>query len=123
MVPGVDPFVCLAILHSRAFLFFYRVANQGESRVIPQVKASKLYALPFPLPTTNENLQSQIGHLAEQMLALHKQSASVKTAHERTALARQIEATDREIDRLVYELYGLTDEEIRIVEEATNSLG
>ena len=37
----------------------------------------------------------------------------------RTALQRQIEATDREIDRLVYELYGLTEEEIRIVEEAT----
>jgi len=32
---------------------------------------------------------------------------------------RQIEATDRKIDRLVYELYGLTDEEVRIVEEAT----
>ena len=32
---------------------------------------------------------------------------------------RQIDATDKEIDRLVYELYGLTDEEIRIVEEAT----
>ena len=29
---------------------------------------------------------------------------------------RQIEATDREIDRLVYELYGLTDDEIAIVE-------
>ena len=35
------------------------------------------------------------------------------------AVSRQIEATDREIDRLVYELYGLSDEEIRIVEEAT----
>ncbi|MDA1050714.1 MAG: hypothetical protein O3C40_09580 [Planctomycetota bacterium] len=38
----------------------------------------------------------------------------------RTALSRQISATDGEIDRLVYELYGLTDEEIRIVEEATS---
>jgi hypothetical protein len=32
---------------------------------------------------------------------------------------RDIEATDGEIDRLVYELYGLTEEEIAIVEEAT----
>ncbi|MDI6448307.1 hypothetical protein [Anaerobaca lacustris] len=32
---------------------------------------------------------------------------------------RQIDATDAEIDRLVYALYGLTDDEIRIVEEAT----
>jgi len=31
---------------------------------------------------------------------------------------RQIDATDREIDRLVYELYGLTKEEIAIVEGA-----
>ena len=36
-------------------------------------------------------------------------------------LQRQIEATDRQIDRLVYELYGLSDEEIAIVEEATGS--
>ena len=32
------------------------------------------------------------------------------------ALERQIAATDAEIDRLVYELYGLTEEEIKIVE-------
>ena len=36
-----------------------------------------------------------------------------------TATQRQIDATDRQIDRLVYELYELTDDEIRIVEEAT----
>ncbi len=34
-------------------------------------------------------------------------------------LESQIESTDREIDRLAYELYGLTAEEIKIVEEAT----
>lgn len=36
-----------------------------------------------------------------------------------TAIQRQIDATDRRIDQFVYELYGLTDEEIRIVEEVT----
>ena len=41
-----------------------------------------------------------------------------KTAHDKTPLERQIAATDRQIDRLVYELYGLSEEEIRIVEEA-----
>ncbi|HEY7307895.1 MAG TPA: hypothetical protein VH643_00910 [Gemmataceae bacterium] len=33
-------------------------------------------------------------------------------------LKRQIDATDRQIDQLVYELYGLTDAEIKIVETA-----
>jgi len=38
------------------------------------------------------------------------------TAHENTILKRQIDATDEQIDRLVYQLYGLTDEEIAVVE-------
>lgn len=57
--------------------------------------------------------------LVEQMLGLHRQLAAAKTAHEQTLLQRQIDSTDRQIDRLVYELYELTEEEIRIVEEGT----
>lgn len=40
-----------------------------------------------------------------------------KAPHDRIVLQGQISATDRRIDRLVYDLYGLTEEEIRIVEE------
>jgi hypothetical protein len=35
--------------------------------------------------------------------------------HERELLARQVEAADSSIDKLVYELYGLTEEEIAVV--------
>jgi len=56
--------------------------------------------------------------LVERMLTLNKQRADVKTEHEKTLIDRQIEATDRQIDKMVYELYGLTEEEIRIVEGA-----
>jgi len=55
--------------------------------------------------------------LVEEMLALHKQLATARTDHERTNLKRQIDATDRRIDRLVYDLYDLTDDEIQIVEK------
>ncbi len=57
--------------------------------------------------------------VAKRMLSLHKDVESTKTAHAKTVLQRQIDATDRQIDRLVYELYDLTDEEIAIVKEAT----
>jgi hypothetical protein len=50
------------------------------------------------------------------MLTLHKQLAEVKTPHDKTAIQRQIDTTDHQIDRLAYELYGLTEEEIKIVE-------
>ena len=54
--------------------------------------------------------------LVEQMLALHQRRAAAQTPHEQGVLQAQIDATDRQIDRLVYELYGLTEEEVRIVE-------
>ncbi len=50
------------------------------------------------------------------MLALHERLAEAKIERERTVIGHQIAATDRQIDRLVYELYGLTEEEIAIVE-------
>ena len=55
--------------------------------------------------------------MVEQMLALNKKLAVTNTAHEKTALQRQIDATDNQIDQLVYELYGLTEDEIKIVEK------
>jgi hypothetical protein len=59
--------------------------------------------------------------LAKKMLDLHKQLAMAKTPDDKTRLQRQIDATDQQIDNLVYDLYGLTDREIKIVEEVTKS--
>jgi hypothetical protein len=56
--------------------------------------------------------------LVERMLELHKQLAVAKTDHAKTNLQRQIDATDAQIDQLVYELYDLTEDEIKIVESA-----
>ncbi len=55
--------------------------------------------------------------LVERMLSLHKQLASAKTSDEKARLQRQIDATDQEINRLVYDLYGLTEKEIQIIRE------
>jgi len=53
------------------------------------------------------------------MLDLNYHLAKTKPGHARTVVERQVEATDRQIDQLVYELYGFTDDEIRLIEEAT----
>ena len=55
----------------------------------------------------------------EYVAASQLRLKAVGALHDKTALQGQIAATDRQIDRLVYELYGLTEEEIRIVEEKT----
>jgi len=56
----------------------------------------------------------------EQMLASHKQLSAAQTPQEQTALTRQIAATDTQIDRLVYDIYRLTEDEIKIVESTAS---
>ena len=57
--------------------------------------------------------------LVDQMLELNKKLAESKMPQATEMLKRQIEATDRQIDDLVYELYELTDDEVKIEEQAT----
>jgi hypothetical protein len=55
----------------------------------------------------------------EQMFELNKKLAGIKNPDEKTRIQRQIDSTDEQIDKLVYDLYGLTTDEIAIVEGAT----
>ena len=61
---------------------------------------------------------NRIVELVDTLLALHPQLAAARTADAKTLIQRQIDAADRQIDRLVYELYGLSEEEVAIVEAA-----
>ena len=54
--------------------------------------------------------------LVTKMLELHKYLPQAKTDQEKRLVQQDIEATDVRIDALVYELYGLTAEEIAVVE-------
>jgi hypothetical protein len=51
------------------------------------------------------------------MIALHKNIAKAKSPPEKERIEHQIEDTDKAIDTIVYALYGLSDEEIKIVEK------
>ena len=57
--------------------------------------------------------------LAERMLDLHERVHCATIPADKKLYQRRIEAADKEIDAMVYDLYGLTEEEIAIVEEAT----
>ncbi|MGO8898001.1 MAG: Eco57I restriction-modification methylase domain-containing protein [Isosphaeraceae bacterium] len=53
----------------------------------------------------------------ERILLLHKQFVDANTSHTQTIIKNQIDSVDRQIDQLIYGLYGLTKEQIKIVEE------
>ena len=53
--------------------------------------------------------------LVRRMLDLNKKLPKARTPHAKELIDRDIAATDRRIDELVYELYGLTEKEIGVV--------
>jgi hypothetical protein len=66
--------------------------------------------------TADKARHDRMVQLVKQILDLHKQLPNAGTGHDKTLIQRKIDATDRQIDKLVYELYGLSEEEIAVVE-------
>jgi hypothetical protein len=80
------------------------------------------YLKNFPIRTinfddpTDKARHDRMATLVTRMLDLSKKLQDAKLEYERVVIQRQIEATDKQIDALVYELYKLTEDEINIVE-------
>ncbi len=96
-----------AILNSKVTYFFMRqmASNLGEGafRWIKQF----IERLPIPKITPqNQELADKITDCAKQILALKEKDPKANT-----------QELEKEIDALVYQLYNLTDEEIKIIEE------
>ncbi len=109
----------MGVLHSKLFQFLYKTGIQGGQRVIPQIKATNLYDLPFPISQTSQQhlfSQNTISNLVEKIIELTNESQKVNLDIHRQQIQRAIDHADKQIDQLVYELYGLTEEEIKIVE-------
>jgi restriction endonuclease TaqI-like protein len=122
---GADEPYLLGILNSRlAWFAIGRISipfgtRAGEYRY--RLFTQYVEQIPIRVPDSANGIDrtnyKALTRLVEETLSLHKQAALAKTPHEKTAVQAQIAATDRQIDRLVYDLYGLAEEEIRIVEE------
>lgn len=66
---------------------------------------------------SDRSRHDQIVKLVGQMLELQQRLSISNTPHEKNALERQVTAADAQIDRLVYDLYDLTEYEISIVDK------
>src|SRR5207247_5019777 len=100
----------LALLNAR--LLDFRLRNVTTTFHGGYFAANKQYIeqLPVRLPRRSATLIE----LVETMLGLQRERAKARHPQDKERIEREINATDRQIDRLVYELYGLSDEEIRI---------
>lgn len=78
---------------------------------------NKLHLPNISLSALSDNRSYQnIVNYVSQILAAKKQLQQAKTESDKNYLERKCKTLDKQIDELVYQLYGLSEEEIKIVE-------
>ncbi len=123
---SLDPKFVLGILNSRLISYLYvntsSIATKDDFR---QTTLAELRRL--PIRTVNlSDADGKARHermiaLVEQMMLARKQLGGTQTDRDKDYYHKKCAALDRQIDALVYELYGLTAEEISIVEGPANA--
>ena len=99
----------LAFLNSRAINFYYgQISSQLGNAAL---RAFTIYIEQLPIPNIPEAKQKPFITLVDQILSLKKSDPQADTS-----------AWEAEIDRIVYKLYDLTEEEIDIVEESVGNV-
>jgi len=94
-----------AILNSKVILFYFKLGSVIWGK--DGIKWFGNYFDNIPIPRIHEREQSPFVDILNQIFSAKKANPQADTA-----------ALETEIDQMVYELYGLTDEEIEIVEES-----
>ena len=121
IIPRDDKFL-LGILNSMlmSFLFETNLPKLQAGFNIPAnvvLKNFPIYTPDFDMPDDKARHDRMVA-LVTEMLELHKHLSLAKTDQEKRLINQEIESTDRQIDSLVYGLYGLTADEIAVVEES-----
>ncbi len=99
-----NPLYLLGVLNSRPISFWFEHKfGKLQRGLFPQFKINELAI--FPIPNADKTQQEQIATIVDRILSAKKVNPLADTTD-----------LEREIDRIVYDLYGLTEVEIRIVE-------
>ena len=121
---GPDLEYLLGCLNSRLLSWYFLLrSNIAQRDDFPKIVLKETRALPIPVVTVkNAKEAKELSTEVKQMLALQAKLSSTQSERESEKLKRQIVATDNQIDQIIYTLYGLTEREVGIVENAAASL-
>lgn len=107
----------LGIINSNATKFFWRKNNSDEKKTFPKIKKEAILSIPVPvIEKKNKQYHDEIVKLVNQLLLLNEEKATSKLSTKISQIESKIEYCSNRINQLVYQLYELTEDEIKIVE-------
>jgi len=104
----------LAILNSKLMKFYYIENFTNKSTLT--VNISKTYLDELPIPEIVKEKQERIVSLVDQMIEAQKKYHSVKIESDKALHKKKIDILDKQIDQEVYNIYGLWEKDIKIIE-------
>jgi len=108
----------LALINSKLLNWYYSTNFSNKSELT--VNVSKTFLEQLPIKNIPETQQCSLVKIVDKIISLNKRLIEIgdKQTDERATIVEEIKKIDIQIDELVYKLYGLTKEEIAIVEES-----
>ncbi|WP_461257026.1 Eco57I restriction-modification methylase domain-containing protein [Treponema sp. R80B11-R83G3] len=104
-----------ALLNSKLWNFYYSKSFSNSSNLT--VNISKTYLEMLPLPRQIDiSKHDAIVSLVDKIIGLKQKEAKEPNQQSRTMISRQIVGIEQAIDTAVYQLYNLTNDEIKVVE-------
>lgn len=118
----ISIFFILGLLNSKLLNYLHEGLSNNRDKVFAKVLATNLSVLPIPKNIfaikPQKERHDEIVQLVDQLLQLNQQKAETKLASQISHLQNKAEYYESRINEIVYQLYELTPEEIKIVEGA-----
>lgn len=119
-VKNIDARFLMGILNSKLFVFLYRVTTMERGRALAQVKPTVVAEMPIRIIDENNKgekiIHDEIIRNVDSLTKLYPEIFKSRLQTKKDQLQSKAEHHISNIDALVYKLYNLTDNEIKIVE-------
>ena len=110
----------LSIINSKLMSYYLDIEFKSAKKIFPKIPIANLEKLPIKNLNLDDKQDKEIYdklvNLVDSIIDLNKKLSSEKNPNTNEMLNARIQAVDKAIDKIVYSLYNLTDEEIRVIE-------
>ena len=109
----------LGMINSKVTKYYWLKMNSDEKKTFPKIKKEAILSIRIPkIETTEEQaFQNEVIKLVDQILKLKAEITKTKLQTKTETFQSKIDFCNSRINEIVYQLYGLTEEEIKIIEE------
>ncbi|MCL2511789.1 MAG: Eco57I restriction-modification methylase domain-containing protein [Bacteroidales bacterium] len=104
----------LGLFNSKLLNYYYSKLVSEEGRAFAQVKTINVKQLPYVEADVKQ--QEQIIKHVDQLLHLNKELQTATLPNQKELIQARIAHSEDKINEIVYELYGLTEEEVKIID-------